>query len=712
MTTLSKKIFGAKLKNLKDVIELIDINQYNVGTSNVDILVELTKQYTKLSSIFNNYTLTDEQTRSLKAVRDLFPRETRNALNKKIKGIIEEREKKAQKIEVEVEKRNQKTSEAQVTVRALFPRVHEAAKKCLEANTSNIEELVTVYKSLSAQLRQAIDSLNAEERLDKLHELTILSRSVNQHKIKMDELDRQNFKAIKAAVRLAREKVSQMTVEDLILSLLGPKQTRNVLGVLDMDSSKLVKINDSGSLILADLSKDEQNALAGVLIKELSKISSSSHSSSLAKLVKAIEKDIDGLMTGEKTHLSILYEDKGVIGSVHIDILDLLKNPEGTIETLFYSLYKQGLSVNAGVVMTVTSPTEVNALLQLDSLNLSAIPQIGTLQELTGQIVKYATNPQALAQIVNSGTDNKEVNLIQRKLVQASNRRGLEAGDVVGFIKSMATLLEAKRILVSTPTNSKELGLMSNTKSAGGKGAIEYVNIPLPHNVKSVLSTTVSEDNTAAVTTSASKKIEAAPVELDVAEVKPDIKLSDIGVKEEQTKKIKKPAQPKIDLSVEYIQFYSSLRKLADIYEKLSEKGRHGNTNYQNTAEKVLKVYVSIKDAGESFFANPDNTTFINFSDVTFAQIKSIDPVLQEHRGNQFGRGILTLLNGLLGVIAALTVIPALIIEATSNKGYAGTFFTSPETESAKAFKYVKRALIDQGINIETKVIGPCTPGK
>jgi hypothetical protein len=706
---MSKKTFGTKLKNLNNVIELIIANQYNVGTTNVDNLIDLTQQYTSLSNGFNNYTLNEEQTRALKAVRDQYPRETRSAVNRKIKGIIEERERQTQKVEAEVERRKQKSTEAKDIVRTLFPQTRKAAEKCLKANTSTLDNLIKVYKSLSASLRQAIDSLKSEERLEQIQELTALSQLVNQYKAKMDEQDRQNLKAIQAAVSQARKKVSQMTVGDLLLSLLGSNGTQNLLGSIDKDSLKLLQNRnveaDAGSLVLTDLSKPEQNILVRVLMNELTKVSSSSQSTALAQFIKAMEKDLDALMTGKKTHLSILYEDKGIVGSVHVDILDLVKNPAGTLEAIFYGLYKNGLSVNTGVVMTLTSPTEVNALLQLDNLKLSSAPQLGNLQELTGQVIKYAANPQALAQIVGG---EAEVSFIQKKLAQASNRRGLEASEVLGFIEAMATLLETKRILVSTPTKGKELGVLTNIKDGGVKGTIEYVHIPSTPNDSTLLSTIVSEYTLPEEGIPESKKTD----EFDAIVEKENIRESDTRFNEEKKQRSKKPAHQKIDLSNEYQQFYASLRELANIYEKLSEKGKYGNKKYQNTAEQVLSVYVGIKDAGESFFSKPNSSTLINFSDVTIAQINSIDTVLQEHRGNQFGRGLVAVLNGLLGIIAALTVLPALIVEVSTNKGYAGTFFSAPQPESAKAFQSVKKGLIEQGLNIETKVIGPCTPGR
>jgi hypothetical protein len=45
------------------------------------------------------------------------------------------------------------------------------------------------------------------------------------------------------------------------------------------------------------------------------------------------------------------------------------------------------------------------------------------------------------------------------------------------------------------------------------------------------------------------------------------------------------------------------------------------------------------------------------------------------------------IIKGILGVLAALTILPAIIVQTTTKQGFAGTFFTTPETEKTKTFK-------------------------
>ncbi|WP_298622757.1 hypothetical protein [uncultured Legionella sp.] len=688
MPTMNKKSFNEKLNKLISVIGRLNIAQHNVGIATVDKLIELKDEYTKLSNDFGYYTLNKEQIRLLKEAKEQYTSETRSVINRKIADASKEKTRIDQKNKAYLEQRNQKISEAKTLVDTSFPHVRSAAKECLKATTSTIDEKITQYKALSKQLREAIDSLESEERLKQLYELNNLAQSVNQYKLQMDTQDRNTLKGIQILVKEASRKTSQMTVEEMLLSLLGTKKTHDLLGTLDKKTTSLLNGNGTGSnvgtLALGNLTKSDQNAVVLALMNELSKMSSSStQSATLAKFVNAMEKDLDALMTGKKTHLSILFDDKGLVGSVHIDVLDLIKNPERTISELFYRLYKNGVGADASVVMTVTSPIEVNALLQLNNLELSAVAQIGTLEELTGQVIRSASNPQELAQIVTHKPDNGVTKLNHRPLVQSTNRKGLEAEEILSLLGVVTIIFEAKRLLVSTPTKEKQLGLSSsNTNNVGVLSTIQYIHMASSEQINDV--TDVCSQYT---------KVSKSP----------GFSYDEEKVLDEGDKLTK----PKVDLTTEFQQFYSSLRELADIYSKLSKKGRHGNKLYQETAEKVLIVYVNIKDAGENFFANPNPATLTHFSDVTVAQVQSIDPVLQIHRGNLLGRGLLLVLNGLLGLLAALTVLPALIIEASTDKGYVGTFFSLPETQSAKAFQSVKRGLVEQGVNSETKVMSP-----
>lgn len=699
MVILNKKAFDSKLQKLNTTIDSILAHKYTVGKSNVTELTKLMAQYTKLSNEFDNYTLTAQQRRELSSARALYPRSTRSELNRKIKAVNEVQVQQTKKIIAENELRQKKVAEARTTVTRLFPEVREAAEKCLKANTTNIDHYRNLYKSLAAQLRQAIELLDSSDRLDQIQQLSFLSQSVNQHSAKIDDQDRKNCHIIRNAVRQAREKVSGGTFEGLLQTLIGRENASKLLEHLAIDPHKLIKNEkigkDEGRMALTEGATSNPEALLRSLVSQLQNSSSSTeHSAALLPFIKAIEKNFEDLVTGKKTHLSILFEDKGVVGSVHIDIQGFTTN---TVELLFFNLYKLGVGIGANVVMSITSITEVNALLRLNDLQLSALPQPGTLQELVGHVIQYAGNPKVLAAIPMTSSEN------MREVTLTPNRKGLEASQVLNFIETMATLIETKHLLVSMPEmNKDDLHLISDTHDAGLKGRIRYVHVESKSDI------TTAPEKTAHGTMFKPKK-SVLPIRIIIdssekQELDNGCSFKTVEVDGHQKLKTKTPVKAPINLSNEYRHFNESLLALAEIYNKLAEKGRYGNKKYKETAEFVLSAYMNIKDSGDSFFKKPGCLSLEQFVDVTIRQIKDIEPVLKQHRGNSFGRGILAVLNGILGIIAVLTLIPALIIEASSEKGFAGTFFSPPETNSARALQSVKRSLIGQGIAIESKL--------
>lgn len=734
MPTLNKKAFDTKLSALKNVIAQIAVQQHTVSIANVDKVRALTNQFTKLSNDFEKYTLTDVQQRELKAVRETYPREVRSPLNKKLTQLEKDKDKASQKIEAEAQKRSKINTEAKSTVQSLLPQVREAADKCLHANTTNMSELHGKYKVLAEQLRKAIDLLDPEERLIQIKQQVAISEQINRYREQLDAQDRKAYQAIGEAIQKASKNVSSMTVEEMLLGLIGGSAKQELLTLFSKTDEVMLLENGSdeeqvkqvGALVLADLPKTSQGALVRILLSQLAKADSQSQSGPLAQFVKAMEKDINGLLSGEKTHLSIMYEVNGVIGSIHIDVLDLINDSQRVLQSVFYNMYKQGVQ-NQNIVMSLTAPTEVAALLQLQGFDMQNVPQIENLQELTGQVIKYSAHPQALSVIMRNDVSESDLtsglkSTMRQLLLRAQERPGLQPGQVLTFIQSMATMLETRNLLISTPTAQKDLGLSVELKSITGNvgkrdvGAIQYVQTSPIQTTPTLDSTPLVElpTSTPVVNVVTSDKPKSEKVESPVTQpgdkdsVSVTSTVSDkLKTTDKEQKQTKEKTEPKLDLSKEYIEFTQSLHALSEIYIKLEKKGRNGDKTYQETADKVLDAMTAIRTSGEDFFKKPNKDTLKTFTEVTNTQISTLEPVLKEHRGNSFVRGIWAAFKGLIGVLAALTVIPALIVEASTTKGYAGTFFSTPETDSAKAFKPVKEGLVHQEIDIETKIIGP-----
>ncbi|MBL7562431.1 hypothetical protein [Legionella bononiensis] len=678
---LNDKTFNDKLSELRQVISDINRDRYTLSTNNVDKVLKLTTRFTELSSYFDKYELTELQQRTLREVKAAYPKEERSPVNRKIRTLMKEKETAAQKVKVELDARENSAAEARQTVNTLFPEVRLAADKVLMSNTTTITPLLESYRLLAAELRRAINLLPKTERGEQTRALASLAEKVNLHEEKINEQDRQVRSQIEQAIKKARETVSSMTVQDMVVSLIGGTSKQELTSLLE--STRIQAITDgtdAGTLVVAEMPVKAQTELIRVLMTELAN-TKASNTGALGQIIKAMEKDVEALMNGKKTHLSVLYDNgKGNVGSVHIDIRDFIRSPQSTINGLFFHLYKQGVS--GGLVMSVTSPDEVGALLQLQGFDMQSVPAIENLESLTALVIQNANNPQALSRIMNrTVSENALATSLSQTLEAAKGRAGFKPQEVISFIGAMAVMLEAGKLLVTTPTKQqqRELGLVGLTGTM--QGSIQYVQIPSP--------------KTAAVTTSIDPMIEPSKPDNVVMSIPP--------IPREK----KQSVESKIDLSKERDQFNKLLDDLEAIHAKLDKKFKSGNSKYENAANLTELAHINIKHFGEQFFANPNKETLRTLNQVTNNFVKQLDPVLKEHRGNSFVHALVATLKGIMGVIAALTVIPALVVEATTKKGYTGTFFSTPETASAKAFKPVEEGLLQQEDEIEKKMQGP-----
>ncbi|KTD35537.1 coiled-coil-containing protein [Legionella moravica] len=683
MPKLNDKKFNQKLNELRTVISDINRERYTVGTHNVERLSILTNKFTQLSQYFDQYQLTQEQTRQLRDVKTSYPKEERSPLNQKIRNLMKLKEEAEQKVKVEAEAREIKEHAAREKVQSIFPALRQAAEQVLKANTTTIDQSLESYRLLSADLRRALDLLPVRERATQHRELSSIAEQVNRHIEQIDEQDRQVRNQIALAVTKARETVSKMTIQDMVVSLIGGSSKEELSGLLDNTRMKAITGagSNAGTLVVADLPKTSQNELIRVLMNQLAN-TKSSKAGVLGQIVKAMEKDVNALMNGEKTHLSILYGNgKGNVGSVHIDIRDFIRSPQSTLDGIFFHLYKQGLSGEAGLVMSLTSPEEVGALLQLQSFDMNSVPAIEHLEDLTGLVMQNAKNPQSLSKLMNRTITERALSTALSQTLDASKGRpGFKAEEVISFIGTMAVMLEAGRLLVSTPTKQqRELGLEGLTGSM--QGAIQYVHVPL--------------SGTPAVTTSIAPMIEPS------IQGSADLRIPPVLNEQKQ------PVEPKIDLSKEQTQFNQLMKDLLAIHAHLDKKFKNGDKKYKSAAELVQFAHRDLTYFGDQFFVEPSKERLVQLTNTINHYTYSLDPVLKMHRGNSFVRGLVATLKGILGVIAALTIVPALVVEATTRKGYAGTFFTTPDTASAKAFKPVQEGLLEQEKEIEAKIKGP-----
>lgn len=119
---------------------------------------------------------------------------------------------------------------------------------------------------------------------------------------------------------------------------------------------------------------------------------------------------------------------------------------------------------------------------------------------------------------------------------------------------------------------------------------------------------------------------------------------------------------------------------------------------YADASKAALRLSRNLEVAGEIFFTNPDVESFKTFK----ASCKNIFAsneagALKEHRGIWYQ--IHPILRGILGLLAALTIIPAFIVVVTATHGYVDTFFTTPKTTSGH--EVCKLALKQAEIEVE-----------
>ncbi|MFJ1269863.1 hypothetical protein ACD661_14975 [Legionella lytica] len=136
------------------------------------------------------------------------------------------------------------------------------------------------------------------------------------------------------------------------------------------------------------------------------------------------------------------------------------------------------------------------------------------------------------------------------------------------------------------------------------------------------------------------------------------------------------------DLAIQEKEFNTLVRRLSDIALRLELKRR--SKVYADASKAALLLSHKLQLTGETFFANPDAQALKAFKSSCKNIFASKEAQgLKEHR--ELWYQIHPILRGILGVLAALAIVPALIVSVTSKHGYAGTFFTLPETTSGQA---------------------------
>lgn len=143
------------------------------------------------------------------------------------------------------------------------------------------------------------------------------------------------------------------------------------------------------------------------------------------------------------------------------------------------------------------------------------------------------------------------------------------------------------------------------------------------------------------------------------------------------------------------------LERLLFLHERLDEKAKN-NPEYSRVAQSVDKI-ASIMKQQMDIFDHPTPAGFKIFHAECSKMMKNAKKEAEKHRG---WHQINPILRAILGVCAAITVLPALMIEIKSKQGYMKTFFETPCTNTKKELSRINKKFNAQTTEVNQMIAG------
>ena len=162
---------------------------------------------------------------------------------------------------------------------------------------------------------------------------------------------------------------------------------------------------------------------------------------------------------------------------------------------------------------------------------------------------------------------------------------------------------------------------------------------------------------------------------------------------EQQRDKIKE------DLNVYKVQFDGLLKELATIKDSLTEKAQR-NDKYTNVSNSINTLYKVLNDEMIAFFNNPMKAQYQQCHARCTEAMNNAIEISAQHRG---WHGVNPIIKGIIGILATIAVLPALVVAFQSKHGYMGSFFTTPETITSKKVGKIKKQFTQQETEFESK---------
>ncbi|CDZ76987.1 hypothetical protein BN59_01266 [Legionella massiliensis] len=137
--------------------------------------------------------------------------------------------------------------------------------------------------------------------------------------------------------------------------------------------------------------------------------------------------------------------------------------------------------------------------------------------------------------------------------------------------------------------------------------------------------------------------------------------------------------------------------KLSSLIENKSEE-------YANVARASEKLLINLSEARRAFFAtNPTLLRLSVFKTHCMTHIEDAKEEFAKYRQDgawyselhPFFQGLIDCCRALVGIVSALTVIPAVLVEVYAPHGFLGTFFQRLKTDSLKKLESFEHNILD-----------------
>lgn len=563
--------------------------------------------------------------------------------------------------------REELQTKAKMSYDDTFPQLKQLAESFLaKANYVNKDTLFNDYKELQSKVQSAVNNLAPELRGSSSAELNELSHQVNVHKEQLDlaAADERTKAQIKIVVNKAYASVEKMSFNTLLM-LMAPAAVQSELAqIMEKEPTYFLTQQES-------IQDDARHNSALMQLESMLPILTvASSDSTIGKFITKISNDITELASGKKTHLSVLANVAGVVQVTHIDIKILLNNPQQVISEMAFAMHKAGIR-DHDMAITLSSPEEVMS----SSLLQGRIITNESVAELTEHVLSITGNNEALSDLIGYP--------VSTETIAEKSATALDPEQMTAVVKAVATIFQARAMLVTAASSAIENRITELSEPANVvPAAVEFLTSVTPIS--------------AAVPMTPPKPAPASPREsfIDSVERTPSVATPQVvAVKRYNVNSFK-------------IQFELQLGALRAVRDDLNNRSKN-DIAYIQVADQANTLSKTLETNAAQFFGNhiPVDKEKVW---KTLDEIKQFNSSCKEeiakasefnnHRG-VWHREIHPIIKGILGVLAALTMIPALAF-AFTKQGYVNTFFAKPQTHSAEVLAGIS-GLIDECDKLE-----------